>query len=226
MHASEAWPRSRLLLDLAILLATLAFGAAVAFVPEQGPVALLYFLAARLAYVLYASFELRAQSLRLGLESREIAESRHAVFNRRVLRLQNTDGIAFASLCVATRSTLPWEEYTPLFAGAGVILILVGFGSKAWAVRCLGPSSYTWHDFFVPKEQFEPCRTGPYRFFNDPMYTLGYLQTYGISLVLGSWYGLAASLFAQASILIVNELVEKPHFRRLCSAVVKPVQSP
>jgi len=221
------WPLSRILTDLAVHLAGMGIAAALAFLPDQGPLALASFLAARLAYVLYTSFELRAQSLRLGLESREVAEARHAVFHRQALRLQNLDGIAFLSLCIATRSTLPsFDEWEPVFLAAGIALIVVGFGTKAWAVRCLGASSYTWHDFFVPKEKFEPCRTGPYRFFKDPMYTLGYLQTYGIALVCDSWYGLAASLFAQASILIVNEVVEKPHFRRLCNAVVEPAESP
>jgi hypothetical protein len=56
------------------------------------------------------------------------------------------------------------------------------------------------------------------------MYTVGYLQAYGLALVFGSWHGLAASLFAQASILLVNEFVEKPHFRRLCGAVVEPAE--
>ncbi len=226
MRLPAAWPLSRLLTDLAVHLAGVGAGAALAVLPDQGPLALACFLAARLAYVLYTSFGLRAQSLRLGLESRETAEARHASFHRRVLRLQNLDGIAFLSLCIATRSTLPFDEWEPAFLAAGILLIVVGFGTKAWAVRCLGPSSYTWHDFFVPKENFEPCRTGPYRFFKDPMYTLGYLQTYGIALVCDSWYGLAASLFAQASILIVNEAVEKPHFRRLCNAVVEPAESP
>jgi protein-S-isoprenylcysteine O-methyltransferase Ste14 len=226
LRASSRWPLSRVLVDLAVHLAGLGLGAAVAFIPEQGPVALIYFAVARLSYVLYVSVELRAQSLRLGLEPRATAEERHAVFHRRVLRLQNIDGIALLSLCVATRSTISWEGWEWAFIGIGALLIAVGAWTKAWAVRCLGLSSYTWHDFFVPKDRFEPCRTGPYRFFSDPMYTLGYLQTYGVALAFGSWYGLAASLFSQASILIVNEQVEKPHFRRLCSAVAEPVKSP
>jgi isoprenylcysteine carboxyl methyltransferase (ICMT) family protein YpbQ len=226
LRLPAAWPLSRIVVDLIVHLAALGIAAAVVLLPDQGPLALVYGLFARLAYVLYASFELRAQSLRLGLEDREVAESRHEKFHRRVLRFQNVDGIAFASICLATRSTLGWDNWEPAFFATGVALILVGFGTKAWAVRCLGTSSYTWHDFFVPKDRFEPCRTGPYRYFKDPMYTLGYLQTYGIALVCDSWYGLAASLFAQASILIVNEAVEKPHFRRLCSAVVEPAKSP
>jgi protein-S-isoprenylcysteine O-methyltransferase Ste14 len=226
LHLPEGWSVSRFFTDLAVHLAALGIGAVVAFVPDQGPAALAYFLAARLAYVLYTSFELRAQSMRLGLESRQVAEARHETFHRLVLRLQNIDGIAFVSLCVATRSTLPFDEWEPAFLAAGIALIILGVGTKTWAVRSLGANSYTWHDFFVPKEKFEPCRTGPYRFLKDPMYTLGYLHTYGLALICDSWYGLAASLFAHASILIVNEVVEKPHFRRLCNAVVEPAKSP
>jgi len=227
LRALAGWPLSRILIDLAVHLAGLGFGVALAVLPDQGPLALVFFEIARLSYVLYVSFELRAQWQRLGLEPRDTAEARHARFHRRVLRLQNIDGIAFASLCVATRTTMSgWDNWAWAFIAGGIVLIVIGVWTKAWAVRCLGLDSYTWHDFFVPKERFEPCRTGPYRYFTDPMYTLGYLQTYGIALACGSWYGLAASLFSQASILMVNEQVEKPHFRRLCSPDVEPVKTP
>jgi protein-S-isoprenylcysteine O-methyltransferase Ste14 len=225
LRTPAGWPISRILTDLAVYLAALGFGAGVAFIPDQGPLALAYFFIARLCYVAYVTVELRAQSLRLGLEPPKAAEVRYAGFHRSVLRLQNIDGIAFVSLSVSTRSTLPWDGWEPGYLAAGVLLVVVGFSSKAWAVRCLGLGSYTWHDFFVPRERFEPCRSGPYRYFTDPMYTLGYLQTYGFALICDSWYGLAASLFAQATILIVNDQVEKPHFRRLCSAEIEPLKS-
>ncbi|MBV8882182.1 MAG: phosphatidylethanolamine N-methyltransferase family protein [Planctomycetaceae bacterium] len=215
-----------MLIDLAVHAAGLALGAAVAFIPEQDAPALAYFAAARLSYVIYVSIGLRAQSQRLGLESRETAEARHAAFHCRVLRLQNIDGIAFAALCVGTRSTFPWSGWEWAYMLAGAVLIVAGVVTKAWAVRCLGFDSYTWHDFFVPKERFVPCKSGPYRFLADPMYTVGYLHTYGIALACGSWYGLAGAIFAHASIMIVNELVEKPHFRRLCATEIKPVQTP
>jgi protein-S-isoprenylcysteine O-methyltransferase Ste14 len=223
---ASSWPWSRILIDASLHAGALCLGAAVAFLPDLEPLALAYFAIARLAYVLSVSIALRAQSARLGVEPRESAERRHQGFHRRALRLQNVDGIAFMSLCVASIRTMPWQGWEWAFLTAGALLIVVGVGVKAWAVRCLGLDSYTWHDFFVPKEKFEPCRTGPYRWFSDPMYTLGYLQTYGIALMCGSWHGFAASIFAQSSILIVNELVEKPHFRRLCAAEVKPAESP
>ncbi|HZE99953.1 MAG TPA: PEMT/PEM2 methyltransferase family protein [Planctomycetota bacterium] len=222
--AAGGWPVSRIVIDLAVHLAALIVGAALAFIPDQAPSALAYFAVARLAYVAAVAFGLRAQSRRLGREPREVAEERHRVFNRRILRLQNIDAIAFGALCVATRWTMSSEPWDWAGMVAGILLIGVGVGTKTWAVRCLGPDSYTWHDFFVPREAFKPCRKGPYRYFKDPMYTIGYLQAYGFALAFGSWYGLVASLFAQATILIVNVCVEKPHFRRLCS--VEPLKIP
>jgi len=220
------WTPSRIVIDLLFHLGAVALGSAVAFLPGLEPAALAFFTCSRLAYVVTVSICLRAQSRRLGLEPRGEAERRYGTFHQWVLRLQNLDGIAFGALCVAGAGTLPWSGWEWPARVAGVVLIAVGASTKAWAARCLGMESYTWHDFFLPKEKFDPCRTGPYRWFSDPMYTVGYLQTYGIALLMGSWYGLAASLFAQASILLVNEFVEKPHFRRLCGAMVKPAESP
>jgi protein-S-isoprenylcysteine O-methyltransferase Ste14 len=174
------------------------------------------------SYAATISICLRKQSRRLGLEPRERAERRHQSFHRWALRLQNLDGIAFGSLCLASMSTLAWESWIWPSRIIGAALIAIGMGTKAWAVRCLGMESYTWHDFFVPKEKLDRCRTGPYRWFSDPMYTVGYLQAYGIALALCSWHGFAASLIAQSSILLVNEFVEKPHFRRLCAVAERP----
>lgn len=188
------------------------------FIPQLDAATLAYFVTARLAYAATISIWLRSQSRRLGLESREQAERRYQSFHRWALRLQNLDGIAFASLCVASMSMLPWDAWSSWSVRiVGAALVVVGMATKGWAVRCLGVQSYTWHDFFVPKEKFDACRSGPYRWCSDPMYTVGYVQSYGIALALGSWPGFVAALFAQGAILLVNEFVEKPHFRRLCS---------
>src|SRR5256885_843703 len=42
-----------------------------------------------------------------------------------------------------------------------------------------------------------PATTGPYRFLRNPMYTVGYLQTYGLALLVGSRFGLIMALFDQ-----------------------------
>jgi hypothetical protein len=59
------------------------------------------------------------------------------------------------------------------------------------------------------------CVPEPYSAF---AYFVGARLTYAAS----SWHGFAASLIAQSSILLVNEFVEKPHFRRLCAVAERP----
>src|SRR2546430_13864094 len=47
------------------------------------------------------------------------------------------------------------------------------------------------------------------------MYTVGYLQTYGVALLVASAPGLAAAAFSQAAIIAFYRLVERPHHQRL-----------
>lgn len=179
--------------------------------------AIAIFVVARVAYVLFTGLSLKAQAPRLGVETPEQGEARYAAFHRQVLRFQNIDGCFTVTLAFATRGS--WDLGVPGWVNwaGGVLLVLIGLGFKGWAARTLGTSSYTWHDFFVPKPNFVPVTTGPYRFLKDPMYTMGYLQVYGMALALLSWQGMAAAVFSQITILLMNQLVEKPHFNGLCS---------
>jgi isoprenylcysteine carboxyl methyltransferase (ICMT) family protein YpbQ len=205
----------RILTDIGFYGLALAIGLTV-FWFNSGEAACALFITSRLAYVFFTGLSLRAQARRLGRESEEEGFRRFAAFHRRVLRFQNIDGLFTITLAVVTRSTFdvelsPWVTWI-----AGVTVVVLGFAVKGWAVRTLGVGSYTWQDFFVPKATFEPCRRGPYRLLKDPMYTIGYLQPYGMALALLSWPAMLAGLFSQATILIMNHVVEKPHFNGLC----------
>ena len=57
--------------------------------------------------------------------------------------------------------------------------------------------------------------TGPYRFLKNPMYTVGYLQTYGCALITGSLAGVVASVCDQVAILLFHWRVESAHFKRM-----------
>jgi hypothetical protein len=47
------------------------------------------------------------------------------------------------------------------------------------------------------------------------MYTVGYLQAYGLALITGSMAGLWAAAFLHLAILVFYFAVERPHFLRL-----------
>lgn len=176
---------------------------------------LVYAALSRLAYVLWVGYALRRED-RTGFYARRLgAEAGFQRFRRIASLIMNHDALAFMLLCVFTRGTLVLPVSRTIAIVVGVMLAVVGFGTKIWAARTLGGRAYYWYNFFVPGGSTGPANTGPYRFFSNPMYTIGYLQTYGIALILASWPGLVASAFAHVSIIVFYLVVEKPHFERL-----------
>lgn len=171
-------------------------------------------LIARLAYFLYLSKSL--------LEAKAGAGGllRYSIFKRRISTLQTLDGIVFIAACIASSGTLELQIEKPYAICAGMLLIVIGIGTKAWAVACLGLESYTWRDFFMPERNFIFSRSGPYRWFKDPMYTIGYLQVYGAALVTLSLPGLAIGVFMQGSMLVVGQAIERGRVSKLQQAAM------
>ena len=160
----------------------------------------------RLAYVLFVG-------ITLNREKREASEFRR--FRRVASIVMNNDAAAFILLCVLTRNTLALPVSTTVSVITGAALVLVGLGTKLWAARTLGSDAYFWHNFFDPANARGPVATGPYRYVSNPMYTIGYLQTYGLALITRSLPGMIAAGFAHAAIITFYRIVEKPHFEQL-----------
>lgn len=166
-----------------------------------------YAILSRLAYVLFVGWALRRDE-----GAGPVAFRR---FRRRAAWVMYHDGFAFILLCVVTRDTWALPVSSAVTLTAGVALALIGVGTKVWAARTLGVDAYYWHNFFEPEAAIGPVASGPYRFVSNPMYTIGYLQTYGLALMLRSFPGIIAAGFSQAAILAFYFIVERPHFRRL-----------
>lgn len=174
-----------------------------------------YFIASRLAYVVWVGWALRQQdrTRRFTREAGVAAGFRR--FRRVASTLMNNDGVAFVILVLATRRTLSIALPQWMVLAAGGLMVVAGVGIKLWAASSLGAKAYYWHNFFSPDDPVPPTPPGPYRYVKNPMYTLGYLQTYGLALVFGSLPALIASGFAQAAVLVFNQLVERPHYAAL-----------
>jgi protein-S-isoprenylcysteine O-methyltransferase Ste14 len=176
---------------------------------------LVYFILSRLAYVLFVGISLRREE-RSGVYTREFGRAEaFRRFRRTAAVIMNHDGFAFVVVCVVTRGTWALPISTAVSVAVGAILVIIGVGTKLWAARTLGGNAYYWHNFFDPDDAIGPVSAGPYRFISSPMYTIGYLQTYGLALITRSLPGLIASVFAQTAILVFHAVVEKPHFERL-----------
>lgn len=165
-----------------------------------------YAILSRLAYVLFVGITLNRQN-------REASEFRR--FRRVASIVMNNDAAAFILLCVLTPNTLALPISTTVSVITGAVLVLVGLGTKLWAARTLGSDAYFWHNFFDPANARGPVATGPYRYVSNPMYTIGYLQTYGLALITRSLPGMIAAGFAHAAIIAFYRIVEKPHFEQL-----------
>ena len=174
-----------------------------------------YAILSRLAYVLFVGWALRRQEKDGAYTARFGRAEGFRRFRRTASIVMNHDALVFVVLCVATRNT--WHLGLPTVATVtvGAFLVIVGLGTKLWAARTLGSNAYYWHNFFDPDAAIGPVSTGPYRFLSSPMYTIGYLHTYGLALMLRSLPGFIAALFLQAAILAFHYLIEKPHFERL-----------
>ena len=189
--------------------------------PENGlwaGLAFGYHIASRLAYVAGIGIALTQQQRHQVFTRRDGVEGGFRRFRRFAAILMSNDALSFVLLSAATRDTIGPGAPVLALAMAGLLLIVVGVSIRLWAAKQLGDAAYYWYNFFTAVDSVEPERRGPYRFFKDPMYTLGYFHTYGIALFCASWPGLIAAVFDQAAILIFHRVVERPHFELLTKA--------
>lgn len=187
-------------------------GFAVAII-GSAPLAAAWFGACRLAYVFLVGFWLHSESKHGALSRKHGMGAAWPRFRARAARLMVGDSIAFGALCVVTRGTFALPVPRWLALAAGVLLVVLGVGTKAWATATLPKGAFYWRDFFVPAQHRTRTVSGPYRWVSNPMYTLGYAHAYGFAVLLGSGPGLAGGALAQLAIILLAVLVERPHFR-------------
>jgi phosphatidylethanolamine N-methyltransferase len=169
----------------------------------------------RLAYAGGVGWALRQQERRELFTRGRGVEAGFRRFRRIASTVMNVDAVSFVVLCLVTRASLGGAIAPAVLIPAGLLLVAGGIGIKLWAARSLGAPAYYWYDFFAPGAAKPPDPPGPYRYVDNPMYTLGYLHAYGFALMCGSAWGLVAAVFDQAAILAFQHFVERPHVERL-----------
>lgn len=180
-----------------------------------GAVAMVYMVLSRLAYVVGVGIGLKRQDRNQAFTRERGIDEGFRRFKRGASWVMNNDAAALVLVCVTTRGTLPAGVARDVLIVVGVAFIAIGGGVKAWARDTLGVKAYYWYNFFNPAPIKPLERPGPYRYLDNPMYTVGYLPAYGVAMVLASWPGMVAAAFAQLAIVGFHLIVEKPHFDRL-----------
>ena len=173
-------------------------------------IVLAYHVASRLGYVGYVGVALWRQKRDRYFTDRWGTEPGFRRFRRVAAFVMINDGASLVAACLVTHGTLRTALPGAVVIPVGALLILVGVVTKVWAGAALGGRAYYWYDFFNPSAVI-PQGRGPYRLLRNPMYTVGYLHTYGLALVTASLPGLAAAAFDQIAILLFYWRVEKPH---------------
>ncbi len=103
----------------------------------------------------------------------------------------------------------------------GILLLIVaammffaGFTIKIFAAKAVTIEIYYWKDMFLGKKISNFVVTGPYKYFRNPMYGIGQLQTYAIAIWYESKYGLIAAILNQLLIFSFYYLVERKSIKR------------
>lgn len=182
---------------------------------RSGEAAFVFFLASRGAYVCFVGLSLRAQDELQWFTRRWGAEEGFSRFRRAVSLLMTNDAVSIMLVCWLSRGTLRTGLPDWTVVSLGMALAVFGVAMKSWAVSTLGTGSYYWRSFFISPEASRYVVAGPYRWFDNPMYTAGYAHAYGLALVLHSVPGLIAALVAQSLVLLLNHFAEKPHTERM-----------
>lgn len=180
-----------------------------------GVIAMVYMVLSRLAYVVGVGAALWKQDHEQLFTRGRSADEGFRRFRQLASWVMNNDAVALVLVCAITRETLQVGIARGVLVAVGVGLVAVGGAVKVWARNTLGAEAYYWHNFFDPRPARPLERPGPYRYIDNPMYTVGYLPAYGVALVFASWPGLVAAVFAQAAIGVFHLVVERPHYRRL-----------
>jgi len=95
------------------------------------------------------------------------------------------------------------------------LLFISGFTIKIWAAKAVPIDIYYWKDMFLGRKISDFVMTGPYRYFADPMYGVGQLQAYAITIWFGSISGLLAAFLNQCCLFSFNYLMEKKFITRV-----------
>lgn len=192
------------------LVAALIASYATLILADSPGAAIVMHLASRLVYVATFAILLRLQHREKAI-TRALGDEAYPRFKSLAAVLMHNDGATLVVLGIVTAGTASFDPWVA--APLGVALLVIGVGTKLWAIRTLGSDAFHYRSFFEPAQTVEHVRSGPYRWCRAPMYTLGYAHAYGVALVLLSWPALVAAAFDQLTILAFERWVERPHDR-------------
>jgi len=105
--------------------------------------------------------------------------------------------------------------HNELFSIILVLLFVFGFIIKIWAAKVVSIDIYYWKDMFLGRKISDFVETGPYKYFNNPMYGVGQTPAYAVAFWYGSIHGLIAALLNQCMLFSFFYMVERKFIKRV-----------
>jgi protein-S-isoprenylcysteine O-methyltransferase Ste14 len=125
------------------------------------------------------------------------------------------NGASLSFISLSTAGSGFWGDISPATtSGVFLILFVVGLVVKIWSAYVVGIPIYYWKDMFVGRKLGDFIVTGPYKYFDNPMYGIGLLQVYAMAVYYNSLYGLVFGAINQFLVFLFYFTAEKPFIRR------------
>jgi protein-S-isoprenylcysteine O-methyltransferase Ste14 len=99
----------------------------------------------------------------------------------------------------------------------GILMCIVGGIIKFWASYILGVASYYYADM-IHRQSLEGSSfniIGPYKWFKNPMYGIGYINTYGYGLMYNSPLCIVLAIVMHLGVWLFNIYIEQKWVKRI-----------
>ncbi len=177
--------------------------------------AIAYFVCSTFVYIGFIFLVLPEHGLRLKLMERLGEEKAYLYYEGFLAFAFFHNGASLSFISQRSVGSGFLENVPQVIVLATVIfLFVVGLVVKIWSAYVVGIPIYYWKDMFLRRKVSDFVVTGPYKYFNNPMYGIGQLQVYAIAIYYNSIYGLIFGAINQLLVFLFYFVVEKPFIYR------------
>ncbi len=182
---------------------------------HNSDVAIYYFIASEICYILFISLVLSENGLRKRFVKKWGEEKGYLIYEGILgfIFYHNFTSIGYVS------SSSPgnlFDFVSPVILTVVVaIMFFTGFTVKVWSAWVVGVDIYYWKDMFLGKKISDFVVVGPYKYIRNPMYGIGQIQAYAVAIWYQSENGLIAAAVNQICVFSFFYMVEKPFIKRV-----------
>ena len=107
------------------------------------------------------------------------------------------------------------KEYAGILSLVSYVFTIIGLVINTWSFLLIKRETYYYLDMYYGRFLVPFKRVGPYKWFKNPMYSIGQLPAYGIAVAVGSLPGLILTIGNQICSYLFYYLFELPHINKI-----------